>query len=207
MSSFTERLAWIITTLCGALGAYGRRIASPPQPVVLGTLCYHPAIAPERHPRLPVALWNLFIRRIERTAARIAVLHDQWRAGTIKPTRQRTRPNTKRPSSPRLPRGFAWANARARELAPAAGMLNMLLQEHPESRRFLAEVPRAARMVRPLCQALGVAQPPWLRLPPRPRTPRKPRPPRPRPIPLTDPSLGLQPYVIAAARHARKNRL
>ena len=207
MSSIAERLAWIITTLCGALGAYGRRIASPPQPVWLGTRCYHPAIEPERHPRLPVALWNLFIHRVQRTAARIQVLHDQWRAGTLKPTRQRTRPNTRRAPSPRLPRGFAWASARARELAPTAGMLNMLLQEHPESRRFLAEVPRAARLVRPLCQALGIAQPPWLRLPPRPRPPRKPRPRRDRPPALTDPSLGLQPYVIAAARHARKFRL
>ena len=204
MSSIAERLAWIITTLCGALGAYGRRIASPPQPVWLGTRCFHPAIEPERLPRLPIPLWNLFIRRVQRTAARIQVLYDQWCAGTLKPTRHRTRPHMPRPHSPRLPRGFAWATARARELAPTAGMLHSLLQEHPESRRFLAEVPRAARLVRPLCQALGIAQPPWLRLPPRPRPPRKPRPRRDRPPALTDPSLGLQPYVIAAARAAKK---
>ncbi len=220
MSSFAERLAWIVTTLCAALGAYGRRLASPPQPVWLGTRCYIPAIAPERLPRLSTALWDLFIQRAQRTSARITVFYEQWRAGTLAPPRPsapRAKPATPPQPAPhltaphlpalRLPRAFAWANARARELGNPAGMLHMLLQEDPDSQRFLTEVPRAARLVRPLCQALGVTQPPWLRLPPRPRTPRKPKPRRNRPIPLTDPSLGLQPYVIAAVRHARKNRL
>ena len=167
MSDFANRMAWIVTTLCAALGAYGRRIATPPQPVWLGTRCYMPATEPEQLPRLPIPLWNLFIRRVQRVAARVHVLHEQWRAGTLKPTRPRTaraKPQTPRTPGPRLPRAFAWANRRARELASAAGMLNMLLQE-TEGRSFLAEVPRAARLVRPLCQALGVEQPQWLRLP------------------------------------------
>jgi hypothetical protein len=206
MSSFAERLSWIITTLCGALGAYGRRIASPPQPVWLGTRCYTPAIAPERLPRLPVALWNLFIQRVERTAARIQMLHAQWRAGTLPPPRPGPAPrpdSPPKPPRPRLPRGFGWAIRHASELAAPAGMLHMLLQE-PDARRFLSEVPRAARRVRPLCTALNIAQPEWLRLPPRPRPPRKPQPRRDRPPALTDKSLGLQPYHIAAARASRK---
>lgn len=208
MSSFAETLAWIVTSVCAALGAYGRRIAAPPQPVWIGTRCHVPAIEPERLPRLPYALWDLFIRRIRTAAARVQRLHDQWRAGTLTPARPRAprpRPETPPAPRPRLPRRLGWANLRARELVPCAGMLHGLLQQE-DSRRFLAEVPRAARLVRPLCQALGVAQPDWLRLPPRPRRPR-PRPPvqrRDRPASLTDPSLGLQPYVIAAARASRK---
>jgi len=173
-----------------------------------------PATAPERVPRLPIPLWNLFIRRVQRAAARIHVLHEQWRAGTIKPTRPRTprtKPQTPRTPGPRLPRAFAWANRRARELASAAGMLNMLLQE-TEGRSFLVEIPRAARLVRPLCQALGVEQPQWLRLPvplrlPLPLRPRTPRPPRPPRWNLTDPALRLQPYVIRAARAWRKKSI
>jgi hypothetical protein len=206
MSSFAERLSWIVTSLCAALGAYGRRIATPPQPIWLGTRCYTPAPEPERLPRLPYALWDLFIRRIRATASRIQRLHDQWRAGTLKPVRARPpRPRTETPpaSGPRLPRAFGWANLRARETVPCAGLLHGLLQDE-ESRRFLAEIPRAARLVRPLCQALGVRQPDWLRLPPRPRTPRTPRPRRDRPTSLTAFDPPLRPYVIAAARASRK---
>ncbi len=216
MSSFAERLSWIVTTLCAALGAYGRRMSNPPQPVWLGTQCFLPAIEPERLPRLQTAVWDLFIRRVEHTARRVQVLYAQWRsgsrAGTLPPPRPkharaptpvlRTDPTPKLPRL-RLPRAFGWAIYGARELGNPAGMLHMLLQE-PDARRFLTEIPRAARLVRPLCTALNIAQPDWLRLPPRPRTPRPQRTRRDRPTPLTDPSLGLQPYVIAAARASRK---
>jgi hypothetical protein len=214
MANFAERLTWLVTTVCAALGAYGRRIASPPQPVWLGTRCYVPRPAPEPLPRLPTPLWNLFIARLQRSAARIAVLYAAWRAGTLPPARPRaprTPPRPPQAPAPRLPRAFAWANRRARELAAPAGLLNTLLQE-PDGRDFLTAVPRAARHIRPLCQALGLPQPDWLRLPPRLPKPRlpKPRPPKPRrerPPALTDPSLRLAPNLIAAARHARKNRL
>lgn len=144
--------------------------------------------------------------RLQRLADRFAALHDHWRRGCV------LGPRPKRPSRPtsapapqlRLPRAFAWVNYRIPESAPPTGMLKSLLLNEPETRRFVAEVPRAGRLLRPLCQALGVAQPEWLKLPPRPRKPR-PRQPRPeRPWRLTDPRLGLQPYVIAAARAAKK---
>ena len=205
MASFAERLTWLVTTVCAALGAYGRRLASPPQPVHLGQRSYVPILPPEPLPRLPPALWNLFLARLQRSAARIAVLYAQWRAGTLQPPRIRApRPKSApRPPAPRLPRAHAWANRRARELAAPAGMLHMLLQEQ-DGRDFLAAVPRAARLVRPLCRALGVDQPRWLRLPAPARAPRPPKPRAPRPPALTDPSLRLAPNIIAAARHARR---
>ncbi len=207
MSPLGERLAWIITTLVAAIGTYGRRIASPPQPVWLGTKCFMPAIAQERLPPLPAHLWTLFHARITRTARRFQALYDAWRAGTLVPPRPPRPPaqhqaakRTPTPA-PRLPRSFAWLNLRARETAPVAGMLHMLLHEAPDARRFLTEVPRAARLIRPLCQALGVPQPEWLALPRKPRPPR-PRPPRATPPPTTD--RPLQPYVRAAVRAWKK---
>ncbi len=50
--------------------------------------------------------------------------------------------------------------------------------------------PQAARLLRPLCHALGVDQPAWLNRPPRPRPARKP--PKPRRLKLTDPVLNLR---------------
>jgi hypothetical protein len=99
-------------------------------------------------------------------------------------------------------------NHRIPESAPPAGFLDHLLRNETEAAAFVAVIPRAARLLRPLCQALGVVQPPSLKRPPPPRAPRpaKPHPakPRPRPPRLTDPALALPPNVIAAARHARK---
>ncbi len=210
MSPIGERLAWIITTLCAAIGAYGNRIARPPQPVWLGTRCYFPAIKPERRPPLPFPLWNLFLRHVAKVARRFKALHESWQAGTLKPPRPNraaaARPPREPTAPPRLrcPRADAWVLLRAAEAASAASMLQMLVQDQ-ETRVFVAAVPRAGRLLRPLCVALGIQQPDWLRLPPRPRKPRPPSPPRPRRFKLTDPELGLQPYVIAAARAAKKS--
>ena len=112
-------------------------------------------------------------------------------------------PASPAPRPPRFPRARGWVLKRAYEAAQAAGMLNMMLQEAPDIRAFATEVPRAARLLRPLCVALAVDQPEWLRLPPRPRAPRKPRPrvEKPRSWKLTDPELKLRPYEIAAARY------
>ncbi len=110
------------------------------------------------------------------------------------------------PSSPtrmRDPSVHGWL---ARIHLPArqlAGQIEHLLaQEH--SREFAAAAPQAGRLLRPLCRMFGVTLPDWLKLPPRRRKPRPARSPRrpahPRPPSLTDPSLRLQPYVIAVAR-------
>jgi hypothetical protein len=159
---------------------------------------------------LPEPVWTLLYLRLGRLLARFAALHAKWRANALprprapRPSRPRPRPAT---PPLRLPRAFAWVNHRIPECAPPTGLLKQLLHAEPELRRFVADAPSAGRLLRPLCQALGLRQPDWLRLPPRPRRPRPqpPRPPRERPLALTDPRLGLQPYVIAAVRHGRKS--
>jgi hypothetical protein len=95
-------------------------------------------------------------------------------------------------------------NLRVPEAGQAAAMLHMMLHEAPDARAFLTEVPRAARLLRPLCHALAVDPPAWLKLPPRPRRPRAARPPRPRRWKLTDPELKLRPYEIRAIRYWKK---
>jgi hypothetical protein len=107
-------------------------------------------------------------------------------------------------SPTRLPRGRGWIIRRIPEAGPSAGALHDLLQQ-PDTRDFIEAAPQAARLLRPLCHGLGIDQPAWLKLPPRPRKPRKPRPPRePRRLKLTDPILKLRPYEIAAARYFLK---
>ena len=206
MSPLHERLTWLLATLGAALGACARRLATPLQPAFIGHHTYVPITEPERLPPLSPAQWQLFWNRTGRAVRRFAVLYQAWIAGTLKPTapqrpKSATTPAPKPAEAPlRLPRGFAWLNHRAPEAVPAAGMLDLLVQE-PELRRYATEVPRAARLLRPLCHALGIRPPAELQLPPRPRKPRKPRPRPERPLPLTHPSLKLRPYEIRAARY------
>ena len=201
-----ERLTWLLAALGTALGAYARRLATPPQPVMLGLSVYVPRQAAPALPPLAPALVQLFWNRLARTIRRFATLHAAWQQGTLKPPRTRTPSETRRTSRPpalRLPTGHAWLHRHAPEIAPAAGMLDAFVQDQ-ELRRFATEEPRIGRLLRPICRAFGVVPPPELRLPPRPRAPRKPRPRRERPLPLTHPDLKLQPYVIRAVRYIRK---
>ena len=76
-----------------------------------------------------------------------------------------------------LPRGFAGL----RTLVPMgagtlASMLGPLLTEHPEMRAFVTEAPQAGRMLRPICEMIGLKPPEWLMLPKRVR--KKKEPPR-----------------------------
>ena len=76
-----------------------------------------------------------------------------------------------------LPRGFAGL----RSLVPMgagtlASMLGPLLTEHPEMRAFVTEAPQAGRMLRPICEMIGLKPPEWLMLPKRVR--KKKEPPR-----------------------------
>jgi hypothetical protein len=199
MSPLHERLSWLLATLGAALGAVARRLATPPQPAFIGRHSYVPITEPERLPPLSPAQWQLFWNRTGRALRRVAVLFQAWQAGTLKPPaparpKSPTTPEATphpRPAPLRLPRGFAWLNHRAPEIAPAAGMLDILVQE-PELRRFATEIPRAARLLRPLCHAFGIRPPAELQLPPRPRRPRPPRPPTSRRPSLNDPSLSFR---------------
>jgi hypothetical protein len=174
-------------------------------------------------PLLPGPVWTLLWLRLQRLGNRLTRLHDRWQAGTLPTPRPQTPPprhGSVRPPPPqlpelpcpgfplvdsprRLPRGHGWLVRRIPQAGPSAGQLEYLLQQD-HTRAFVQAAPQAGRLLRPLCTALGLPQPDWLKLPPRPRRPRKPRlrPQRPdRPLPLTHPDLKLRPYEIAAARY------
>ena len=171
-------------------------------------------------PLLPGPVWTLLWLRLQRLNNRLTRLYERWQAGTLpNPRPTTTRPKTVRhPRAPeqiqpmplvsaelvdapaRLPTGRGWITRRIPEAGPSAGWLEYLLQQ-PHTRTFIEAAPQAARLLRPLCHGLGIDQPAWLKLPPRPRKPRKPRPPKPRRLKLTDPILKLRPYEIAAARY------
>ncbi len=202
-----ERFTSIVTMLRAAIGTHLTRQLNPPQPVWLGTRVFFPAVPPQKRPPLPESVWTLLWLRLARQLARFEALHHRWRTNTLPPPRTPRTSDTRRQAPKpqlRLPHAFAWAILRIPEAGPAAGFLLDLLHNEPDTRRFVAEVPRAARLLRPLCQALGQRPPDWLALPPRPRKPRAPKPRPERPWRLTDPRLGLPPNVIAAARAAKK---
>ena len=130
---------------------------------------------------------------LSRTIQRFEKLVTHWRNNSL--PRQRSRPS--RPShariTPAFPTGYAWLvrgvdhyNARAH-----ASQLQYFLAS-PECAQFLAEVPRAGRILRPLARSLGI-QMPGDPLPPMP----KPAPP---PKPAKNPWFLLPPAPVAVER-------
>ena len=104
-----------------------------------------------------VRVWQ----HLNRTIQRFEKLVAHWRAGTL-PKPGKPRPGRKQypQTTPRLPTGHAWLvravnhyNARAH-----ASQLQHFLAT-PEIAKFLAEVPRAARILRPLAKSLGIPMP------------------------------------------------
>ncbi len=105
---------------------------------------------------LMLLLWS----RLRRTAERFARLAAKVHAGTLPPPRRRLRsPRPARPQPLRLPRGFAWLVRRLPQAASAASQLQHLLAD-PAMADLLAAAPQAGRLLRPLCQMLGVRPPP-----------------------------------------------
>ncbi len=105
---------------------------------------------------LMLLLWS----RLHRTALRFARLAAKVHAGALPPPRQRRRsPRAVQPPPPRLPRGFAWLLRRLPQAAAAASQLQHLLAD-PAMADLLAAAPQAGRLLRPLCQMLGVRPPP-----------------------------------------------
>ena len=206
MITLAEQLALIVATLRAALGAYGIRLARPVHTAQLGTTTYAAIPEPAALPPLAPDLWTLFWNRLGRAQRRFQALYAAWQAGTLKPLPPRkpeaaspTRQDTAaRPGPPRLPTAFGWAARRVPEAAPAIGLLESLVHA-PETERFVTEIPRAGRHLRPLCRALGLAPPAYLRFPPRPRPPRAPRPPRPQRSFFNDPTLKWRPWEKRAA--------
>ncbi len=135
----------------------------------------------------------LICGRLRRITARFAALAARYAAGTLRPlrtpaTEPRTEPRTEpctepgapgpHPPPPKdpLPRGYAWLI----RLVPGAANFGTQLQyllSQPEMAAMIAEVPRMATLIRPLCRALAAHPTPPL--PPDPERPARPRPPRP----------------------------
>jgi hypothetical protein len=180
-------------------------------------------IAPHGNlPLLPGPVWTLLWLRLQRLNNRLTRLYERWQANTLPkprptPTKRPTSVRTPPPQIPelpapgmplveaplRLPRGRGWIVRRIPESGPSAGALHDLLQQ-PHTQDFVQAAPQAARLLRPLCHALGVDQPAWLQRPPRQKPIRKPRAPRPRRPSLNDPDLRFRDWERPAIRAFHK---
>ena len=112
-------------------------------------------VAARNNARIPLLLAVWF--RVNRMAKRFERLFARWQAGTLpKPRASRagqTRSGQPRPKSP-FPTSRAWLIATTRETAAAHGQLAFFLAR-PDLADFPAAVPRAARILRPLCFMLS----------------------------------------------------
>jgi hypothetical protein len=131
---------------------------------------------------------GLVLAYLARTSGRLLALHDKWQRGILKPPRPRkprpTPPANQGPlpapalrTCPRLPRRYGWLVRDEPVLNSYATALALQLDQ-PDLRDFLAAVPRAGRLLRPLLHMLGrPATGTVLALPPRPKPIRRPKPP------------------------------
>jgi hypothetical protein len=210
MPSIATRMATIITVLRAAIGTHVGRLTRPRHSAWIGDRFFIEAPRPQPRPAIPLPAWTVLWRRLQRLSDRFAALHARWQANTLlarRPRPARRAPAKPKPQpAPRLTRAFGWVNRHIPESAPPSGMLDALLRD-PETQNFAAAAPQAGRLLRPLCRALGLVPPAWLRLPPRPRKPRpektttRPeRRPRGLPWPLLPTDKPLQGYVLGATR-------
>ena len=187
MIDIPASLTLILSGLRAAIGAYVARRGQTPGVVWLGTRAYMPVVAPQTPferiiAAIPAETWTLLLTRIGRISGRFHALYHHWRAGTLsKPAPSRPgRPS--RAPAPRLPTRQAWVIAAVGyQAAGRAAQLNALMAE-PQFAEFITAVPRAGRLLRPLCRILGIAPlPPVLARPPRTRPPVIPKPRAPKP--------------------------
>ncbi len=170
MPSLPQHLAGIVASLCAAM--FWRR----------------------GHARHGSLLFHLEAY-LARLAARFERLYLRWQAGTLprprapkahpplagasdaEPPTRAARPRTP-PIRPPVPRAHAFISRIVPDGWAIACQLEAMLAR-PDCAEFLAAVPRAGRLLRPLCRLIGTPLPPALALPPRRRKPR----PRPEPAP------------------------
>ncbi|MCX7378518.1 MAG: hypothetical protein NTY94_17440 [Alphaproteobacteria bacterium] len=209
MRSITDHLTLLVDLLKRAIGVHLDRQARlrPHVPTMGLGIDYTPPQPPPGPAPLPQQAYELLWHRAHRIAHRFLALFARWQSNTL-PT-SRIRPKTTRKPTTRttlrLPRAFGWANHRLPEAAPAAGYLeDLVINRAAELRPFLQAAPQAARLLRPLCTALGIRPPEYLALPPRPRKPRAPKPPKPRRPSLNDPGLRWRPWERPAIRAFHK---
>ena len=157
-----------------AVTAFAVQQLRGPRQVLLGHQVLVELTPPSRHPPIPTATWTLLTDRLGRLAQRLRSLFARIEAGTIAPPRvspapahpPALRPQREHPPYPRLPSARGWINARVAEAAPCGGEMHMLLQD-PATAALVSAAPQAGRLLRPLCRALAVDLPDWLRLPAR----------------------------------------
>ncbi|MCC6717078.1 MAG: hypothetical protein IT555_04275 [Acetobacteraceae bacterium] len=141
--------------------------------------------------------------RIGRTAQRFQRLYDRWQNGTLpepRPSRA-GQPRPARPARAYFPRRRAWlATTTDHHVRGHASQLAHLLAR-PDFGDFLAAVPRAGRLLRPLCHMLGIDVPAPILRPAKPRNPC----PRPEPPPAAPARHGK--YTPAQIRRYRPGRI
>ncbi len=121
--------------------------------------------------------------RIIELHRRLNALVVKWRAGKLplpcKPRPGRAR--TQNPDRPKFPTKHGWLRAYT-DLLIVNHVLTIEAHVHhnAEFARFLAEVPQAGRILRPLYHMLGIETPASIRRDPPPRKPRAPKPRKPR---------------------------
>ncbi len=134
-------------------------------------------IVARKEPQRDAVLARIYFH-LNRTIQRFEKLVAHWRNNTLpKPCNPRPGRARRPQTSPRLPRGNAWLirnvdhyNARGH----ASQLQHFLASE--ECIKFLADVPRAGRLLRPLAKSLGI------------QMPGDPPPPPPKPAPIPKPS-------------------
>jgi len=185
MPTFTTLLCTILTGMKEAIGMFMYKRSQIPQPVWLGTRVFIPRLPIPDYPPVPDTILDLACQRIGRTMQRLVQLYERWKSNTLpklRPSRAgKPRPDNKDPNKPkplRLPNKPLWlAGGTDYRVRGKASQLEHLLNQS-DATEFLTAVPRAGRLLRPLCRMLGMKVP-AIALPPRPRKPRKPRPPKP----------------------------
>ena len=114
------------------------------------------AVVAARERALTVLLVAVWVK-IGRIRTRLERLIALWRAGML-PTARKSRAGKIRAGgrgASELPTVPAWLLVAVREAAPYGAQLENLLSQE-ECKAFLAAVPQAGRLLRPLCRMLGV---------------------------------------------------
>jgi hypothetical protein len=106
---------------------------------------------------LLVIVWG----RVSRVGVRVERLLALWRAGKLPAVRAPRMRESERVSADvarrtRIPSGRGWLALRAWEVRAFGSQLAHLIATDAEFARFLAEVPQAARILRPICRMLLV---------------------------------------------------
>ena len=128
--------------------------------------------------RIPIPVIRLVWRRLRNLRARYNTILARFHAGTLPPPNTTPRPiapsqpaAASPPSDkPRLPQHSGWlldtiswfVTLRRHELEE--------MLDDPQTKAEVTEAPQLGSALRPACTMLAVKQPPWLRLPRRPRT-------------------------------------